>query len=159
MTDNHVRMGTCPACRRMEDNLPAGIATFTGDYFSQHEMEILDIIKSEESRSKAKNPLGRIMEIAQEGNVLTVSTTEDKLAQKLGREVYKAHKGELALPVGPRPETGPGALGEVEKQGEGERLRGRKPSAFCCSSSVACLKACSAAGWGIGRSRVQVKGV
>jgi NMD protein affecting ribosome stability and mRNA decay len=95
MTDSHVRMGTCPACRRMEDNLPAGIATFTGDYFSQHEMEILDIIKSEESRSKAKNPLGRIMEIAQEGNVLTVSTTEDKLAQKLGREVYKAHKGEL----------------------------------------------------------------
>jgi hypothetical protein len=27
--------------------------------------------------------------------VLTISTTEDKLAQKVGREVYKAHKGEL----------------------------------------------------------------
>jgi hypothetical protein len=93
--DSHVRRGTCPACRRMMDNIPAGIATFSGDYFHQHEVEILDIIKNEEARSRAKNPLGRVMEIAQEGNVLTVSTTEEKLAQKLGKEVYRAHKGEL----------------------------------------------------------------
>jgi hypothetical protein len=79
----------------MEDHLPAGIATFSGDYFLKHEVEILDIIKNEEARSREKNPLGRVMEIAQDGNHLTVSTTEDKLAQKLGKEVYKAHKGEL----------------------------------------------------------------
>jgi hypothetical protein len=95
LADSHVRRGTCPACRRMEDNLPAGIATFSGDYFLQHEVEILDLIKNEESRSRIKNPLGRVMEIAQDGNHLTVSTTEDKLAQKLGKEVYRAHKGEL----------------------------------------------------------------
>jgi len=93
--DSQVRKGTCPACRRTEDNLPAGIATFSGDYFLKHEVEILDIIKSEEARSRIKNPLGRVMEISQDGNLLTVSTTEDKLAQKLGKEVYKAHKGEL----------------------------------------------------------------
>ncbi|MGA2152253.1 MAG: BCAM0308 family protein [Geobacteraceae bacterium] len=95
LAENHVRRGTCPACRRMEDNLPAGIATFSGDYFRQHEAEILDIIKNGEARARVKNPLGRVMEISQEGNVLIVSTTEEKLAQKLGREVYKAHKGEL----------------------------------------------------------------
>lgn len=93
--DSRVRRGTCPACRRMEDSLPAGIATFSGDYLRQHKTEILDIIKNAETKSKAKNPLGRVMEISQEGNMITVSTTEDKLAQKLGREVYKAHKGEL----------------------------------------------------------------
>jgi NMD protein affecting ribosome stability and mRNA decay len=95
LAENHVNRGTCPACRRMEDSIPAGIATFSGAYFGQHEAEILDIIKNTETRSREKNPLGRVMEITQEGNVLTVSTTEDKLAQKLGREVYRAHKGEL----------------------------------------------------------------
>lgn len=95
MDASGTRRGTCPACRRMEDNIPAGITTFSGEYFRKHEVEILDIIKNEEARSRVKNPLGRVMEIAQEGDVLTVSTTEEKLAQKLGKEVYKAHKGEL----------------------------------------------------------------
>jgi hypothetical protein len=93
--ERQVRRGTCPACRRMADNLPAGILTFSGEYFLKHEVEVLDIIKNEEERARVKNPLGRIMEIAQEGDVLTVTTTEEKLAQKLGKEVYRAHKGEL----------------------------------------------------------------
>lgn len=95
LDDSRIRRGTCPACRRVEDSLPAGIATFSGDYFRLHETEILDIIKNAETSSRAKNPLGRVMEISQEGNILSVSTTEEKLAKKLGKEVFKAHKGEL----------------------------------------------------------------
>ena len=86
---------TCPACQRMADNNPAGIVTLSGSYLLTHEDEILNVIKNTETKSRLKNPLGRIMEINQENNVLTISTTEDKLAQKLGREIYKAHKGEL----------------------------------------------------------------
>lgn len=86
---------TCPACQRMADNNPAGIVTLSGSYLVEHEDEILNAIKHAETRSRLKNPLGRIMEIKQENKVLTISTTEDKLAQKLGREIYKAHKGEL----------------------------------------------------------------
>jgi len=85
----------CPACQRMEDHNPAGVITLSGDYLLQHEDEILNIIKHVEAKSRAKNPLGRIMEIEQERDVMTIGTTEDKLAQKLGREIYKAHKGEL----------------------------------------------------------------
>ncbi|RII25549.1 MAG: hypothetical protein CXR31_13290 [Geobacter sp.] len=85
----------CPACQRMEDNNPAGIITLSGDYLLQHVEEILNIIKNVEAKSRAKNPLGRIMEIQQERDVMTIGTTVDKLAQKLGQEIYKAHKGEL----------------------------------------------------------------
>jgi NMD protein affecting ribosome stability and mRNA decay len=95
LSDPRTHRGTCPVCRRMEDNLPAGTVTLAGTYFHQHEGEILDLIKNTEARIRTKNPLGRIMEIAQEGDHLTVSTTDDKLAQKVGREVYRAHKGEL----------------------------------------------------------------
>ena len=93
--DTAVTTVVCPACQRMEDGNPAGVVTFSGGYLLEHEDDILNTIKRTEARSRAKNPLGRIMEINQEENVLTISTTEDKLAQKLGREVYRAHKGEL----------------------------------------------------------------
>ena len=85
----------CEACQRMADDNPAGVVTLSGSYLQEHENDILNMIKRTEARSRTKNPLGRIMEINQEGNVLTISTTEDKLAQKLGREIYKAHRGEL----------------------------------------------------------------
>lgn len=85
----------CPACQRMADEVPGGFLTLTGDYLRQHEVEILELIKNTESRSRMKNPLGRIMSISQEDGVLTILTTEDKLAQKLGKDVYKAHSGQL----------------------------------------------------------------
>ncbi len=85
----------CPACQRMEDGNPAGIVTLAGEYLLAHENEILDTVKHIEAKSRLKNPLGRIMEISQERATITIATTEDKLAQKLGREIYKAYKGEL----------------------------------------------------------------
>jgi NMD protein affecting ribosome stability and mRNA decay len=93
--EREVTKVACPACQRIADDNPAGIVTLSGSYLLEHENDILNMIKRTEARSRTKNPLGRIMEIKQEDNVLTISTTEDKLAQKLGREVYKAHKGEL----------------------------------------------------------------
>ena len=85
----------CPACQRMHDDNPAGIVTLSGEYLLQHENDILNMIKHVEANTRAKNPLARIMEIQQENKVLTISTTDAKLAQKLGKELYKAHKGEL----------------------------------------------------------------
>jgi NMD protein affecting ribosome stability and mRNA decay len=85
----------CPACQRTQDHNPAGVITLSGPYLVSHKDEILNTIKQQETKSREKNPIGRIMEIKEEGNRITVTTTEDKLAQKLGREVYKSQKGEL----------------------------------------------------------------
>jgi len=85
----------CPACQRMEDHNPAGVVTLSGPYLASHKTEILNTIRHEEAKSREKNPIGRIMEIKEEGGQITVTTTEDKLAQKLGREVYKSQRGEL----------------------------------------------------------------
>ncbi|WP_298273103.1 BCAM0308 family protein [Geobacter sp.] len=86
---------TCPSCQRMKDNNPAGVVTFSGDYLLQHENLILNAIKNVEAKTRTKNPLARIMEIKQDGSVLTVNTTDEKLAEKLGREIYKSHHGKL----------------------------------------------------------------
>ncbi|HET6421854.1 MAG TPA: BCAM0308 family protein [Geobacteraceae bacterium] len=85
----------CPSCLRIHDNNPGGIITLSGEYLVRHEEEILDLIKRKEALYRAKNPLSRIMEINQDGNVLTIATTEEKLAEKIGRDVYRAHKGDL----------------------------------------------------------------
>lgn len=85
----------CPACQRMHDDNPAGVLTLSGEYLLQHEDDILNMIKNVEASGRGRNPLARIMEITQDNRILTVSTTDAKLAQKLGKEVHKAHKGDL----------------------------------------------------------------
>ena len=85
----------CPACQRTEDHNPAGVVTLSGPYLATHKAEILNTIRHQEAKSREKNPIGRIMEIKEDGGRITVTTTEDKLAQKLGREVYKSQKGVL----------------------------------------------------------------
>lgn len=92
---NKLNQVTCPACRRVADNNPAGVVTLSGEYLRWHRDDILNAIRQIEARSRTKNPLGRIMAIDQGDDFLTVTTTEDKLAQKLGRELFKAHRGEL----------------------------------------------------------------
>ena len=85
----------CPACQRTEDHNPAGVVTLSGPYLAAHKAEILNTIRHLEAKSREKNPIARIMEIKEEDGHITVTTTEDKLAQKLGREVFKSQKGEL----------------------------------------------------------------
>ena len=87
----------CPACQRMKDNNPAGVVTLSGDYLVKHEEVILNAVRNIEAKTRAKNPLARIMEIGQERKVLTISTTDEKLAEKLGKEIYKSHSGKLGL--------------------------------------------------------------
>lgn len=85
----------CPACRRIIEKNPAGIVSMSGKYFLEHKDEIINMVKKVETRSGLKNPLGKIIDITAGKGSMTVTTTEDKLAQKIGREIYKAHHGEL----------------------------------------------------------------
>lgn len=86
---------TCPACRRIADHNPAGIVTLSGDFFTKHEDEIRSIINHTAQREAANNPLGRVMDLCNESDSVTITTTDVKLAQKIGREVYKSHGGLL----------------------------------------------------------------
>jgi len=85
----------CPACERIQGEHPAGVVTLSGDYLAQHKEEILNSLKQHEAKHRQKNPLGRIMEIKEEDGQIIITTTDDKLAQKIGRELFKAQKGEL----------------------------------------------------------------
>ncbi len=88
---------TCPACQKIEERYPEGVVTLRGDYLWDHEEEIRNILRNEENKAMAKNPLERIMGITREGENLVIETTEEKLAEHLGRALHKSHQGELKV--------------------------------------------------------------
>ena len=53
----------------------------------------LNLIRNEEERAKGFNPLERIISISEEKGKLTVLTTDEKLSQRIGRELKKAYQG------------------------------------------------------------------
>jgi NMD protein affecting ribosome stability and mRNA decay len=87
---------TCPACKKIQDHYFEGVLTLEGEFFSQHREEIITLLTREAERVLAKSPLDRVIQTIPEGeDRLVVETTTDKLAQRLGRAIYRAYKGEL----------------------------------------------------------------
>ena len=83
----------CPACRKIADGFPAGVVTLRGAYLRTHRDEILRLVRNEEGRSRGINPLERIMEIREGEDGMEILTTDEKLAQRIGREIRKACRG------------------------------------------------------------------
>jgi hypothetical protein len=94
-TDIH--QATCPACRRIIDQYPAGYLDLTGPFFSDHRADILNLIYNTESREKGEHPLERIMTISHGADHTAITTTGIHLARRLGEALAKAYKGELSF--------------------------------------------------------------
>jgi len=91
-----VRSVTCPTCRKIKDHYPEGILTLRGDFLKEHKDEILTLLKNEADRVAGRSVADRIITMTEEGkDRLVVETTTEKLAQHLGRAIYRAYKGEL----------------------------------------------------------------
>ena len=47
----------CPACRRIDDNIPAGTLTLSGSFLLNHRTEIVNLIEHVEKKEKAEHAL------------------------------------------------------------------------------------------------------
>jgi NMD protein affecting ribosome stability and mRNA decay len=91
-----VKEVTCPTCRKIKDRYSEGILTLSGDFFKEHKDEIVNLLKKEAERVGNRSVVDRVITMTEEAkDRLVVETTTEKLAQHLGRAVYKANKGEL----------------------------------------------------------------
>lgn len=86
----------CPACRKVKDKFPGGIVKLKGDFLFEHEREILNLIKNEEQKARGFNPLERIMSIDRTDRGFEITTTNEKLAQRIGKSIQKAYQGRIA---------------------------------------------------------------
>ena len=86
----------CPACEKIRDGYPSGQVTLRGPFLAEHREEILRIIVNEEKRARGLNPLHRIMSLSDENGRIEITTTDEKLAQRIGRELRKACGGTVS---------------------------------------------------------------
>jgi hypothetical protein len=91
----------CPACRRIHDRFPAGFITLSGPFLLGHREEILNLMRQEEQREKAEHPLQRIIRIEEEGDQTLVTTTDLRIAQRLGEAIHQAFHGKLEVKFAP----------------------------------------------------------
>ncbi len=83
----------CPACQKIRDDYPEGVVTMKWSGLKDHEAEIRGLIANVEARAVSVNPLDQVMKIARRKKDLEVQTTNDRLAQRLGRALVRAYKG------------------------------------------------------------------
>ncbi len=96
MGEKDVNTVICPACKKVKDNFPGGILNLKGDFYHDHENEIMNLIKNEEKRARGFNPLERIMNIVKTKKGIEITTTNEKLAQRIGKRLNRAYQGNIA---------------------------------------------------------------
>ncbi len=94
--EKNIKFIQCPACKKVRDNFPGGILKLKGAFLHEHKSEILNLIKNEEQRAMGFNPLERIMDIITTAKGVEITTTNEKLAQRIGKSIQRAYQGKVA---------------------------------------------------------------
>lgn len=85
----------CPACQKMRDRYAEGFLSIQWPNWHAHKADILNLIHNEEARACRVNPLERVMGIRTRGDGVDIETTTEHMAQRLGRHLERAFKGEV----------------------------------------------------------------
>ncbi|HTW53197.1 MAG TPA: BCAM0308 family protein [Bradyrhizobium sp.] len=86
----------CPACRRIEDNLPGGLLTLH-DVPPRLKDQIASLVRNEEAAENAEHPLNRIIAIDDAEGAVVVRTTDIHLPRRIGEAVKRAYRGTLDM--------------------------------------------------------------
>ena len=65
-----------------------------GEFLKVHKDQIVHLVRNAEARAKEINPLERIISIKNLKGGVEIQTTNEKLAQRIGREIERAYKGD-----------------------------------------------------------------
>jgi len=87
----------CPACKRIADNYPAGIIELSGEFFTGHQDEIMNLILNIEKQEKARHALERIIRTIPVTGRMAVTTTGIHLARRIGEALARSYKGDLSF--------------------------------------------------------------
>lgn len=86
----------CPACKQSRSGEPGGFVFVDGTYFTNHQDEIENLLRNEAKRAAEDNVLARIIDWTRgDGHELTLKTTTEHLAQRLGHALHKAFHGKV----------------------------------------------------------------
>ncbi len=89
------RVKQCPGCKRKKERVPSGYLEATGSFLTAHREEVEHLLRNEAARAAEDNPVARIIDWNAKGNKLSLTTTTEHLAQRLGHALEKAFHGEV----------------------------------------------------------------
>ena len=87
----------CPACRRFNEGLPAGIVTLHGAITPSRKDEVIGLARNEEDAEKGEHPLNCIFNIEDTAEGLVISTTDIHLPRRIGEALKRAFRGKLDM--------------------------------------------------------------
>lgn len=83
----------CPACRKTKDHYGNGVVTIHWPTDHSTREEMLKLIKNQEAWGRQDNPLERVISLEAENTTLTVTTTNERLAERIGKALERAFHG------------------------------------------------------------------
>lgn len=87
----------CPGDLRLEKKQVEGVVTLKGAFMVEHRDEISNLVSRVARKGRSRNVAARIFEIRSGDGELTIETTDEHLAERIGKEVEKAFKGNLEI--------------------------------------------------------------
>lgn len=85
----------CPACQKVQDNFAEGYVTIRGGFLKEHRDDILGLVRNKEAHAMHFNPLDRIISLKEGKGSVDITTTTEKLAQRIGQMLKKAFSGRV----------------------------------------------------------------
>jgi hypothetical protein len=86
----------CPACRRIQDKLPAGVITLH-HVPQQLKDQIIGLVRNEEAAEKTEHPLNRIIAVDDAEDKVVVRTTDIHLPRRIGEALKRTYHGTLDM--------------------------------------------------------------
>lgn len=87
----------CAGCARVERGIFEGRVLIGGNWLREHKDEILNLVKNEEEKARQTNPFSRVGVTKEQGEEIELFLTTQWLAERIGKELHKAYKGQLRI--------------------------------------------------------------
>ena len=87
----------CPACLKIKTKFYNGVVELSGDFLFEHKSDILNLINNTVEKADYIDPLEKIENIEEneKEKIIKIYTTSEDLAQRIGRNIERAYKGEV----------------------------------------------------------------
>jgi len=88
----------CPACRRIDEKVPAGILNMQGQFLAEHRDEIMNLLHNKLEAEKSQHPLKRMIDIEEHTDgSMQVTFTDTHLPRDIGEALSHAYQGKLDI--------------------------------------------------------------
>lgn len=87
----------CPGDLRMEKRQVEGVVTLEGGFLASHREEIANLVTRVAREGRKRNVAARVLRTEEGDGSMVLETTDEHLAERIGKEVEKAFKGALEI--------------------------------------------------------------